>query len=255
MRRLLLLAAVTLIPLASLAQKPTPPTKAPAEDPVAAQLRELHEQGQRAEDAAAARLRELREQSQRQEDGLVAVRHDLAPHGYLVSVRHQVRGSKQHDEMKSSSNNYSDDRISCLWIVDAKRALFILTNKTEETMAIRWSGISWIDTSSTSHRVMHEGVRFVDRSAGAPDSIVAPDAGITDFLVPSDAVELIDGKWSTSPLLTSGDIARSPPLRVLMPVVIGVEIHDYIFTFAIRADEKDLANARAEDAKAAPVKP
>jgi hypothetical protein len=202
------------------------------------------------------RLAEQRRYLQEIKDATVAIDHRLALYGYLVSVRHQVRGSKQHDEPPSSSNNYSDDRISCLWVFDANRARFFLTNKTEETMAIKWGGVSWIDTANTSHRVMHEGVRFVDRGTDAPDTVLAPGAGIPDFLVPSDAVSVAEGKLSVEKVISFSDAGMGGRLRLMLPVLIGAEIHDYIFSFSIHADEKDLAKARAEDeAKAAAANP
>jgi hypothetical protein len=95
---------------------------------------------------------------------------------------------------------------------------------------------------------MHNGVRFIDRSADAPDTILAPQAGIGDFIVPSDAVELSNGELTTNAFISISDAAFSGKLHAMVPIVIGSEVHDYIFSFVVRADEKELAQARAEDA-------
>jgi hypothetical protein len=106
---------------------------------------------------------------------------------------------------------------------------FSLENKTELGIVLPWDKISYVDWSKGSHRVLHEGVRLIDRDKPQADSTVAPSARLDDFIYPSDYV---DSEKPILPLLDPS-AAVGATFSVFMPLEIKGHEKDFFFTFKV----------------------
>jgi len=174
-----------------------------------------------------------------------AIRHNLPAYGFLTAVRHQVRGSSEHDDHTASVAGFDDDRLFGVWSFTPRGIGLTLTNKTDGVVAIRWREVSFISAAGNAHRVMHQGQSYLTRYADSPDTIVAPGAKIDDVFVPADSVSIEYGRLEIAPLVEALNIGSEA--KVLMPIAIGDVIHDYLFTFAIRPRADDVAAAKFAD--------
>lgn len=155
---------------------------------------------------------------------------------------------------------FEDDLVRILWLVNSRAIGFLIYNKTDHSIKIPWDEAAFIDEKRGSHRVMHSGVKYTDRSNPQAPSLVARKASLNDIVFPTDYVS-----WSKGSRYTSGnwkeksffpdydfhgkyitgnfptftafeDAVKSKigkSIQVLLPLQIEDVINDYIFTFIV----------------------
>jgi hypothetical protein len=57
-----------------------------------------------------------------------------------------------------------------------------------QPIEIIWDETSIVMPSGTSEKIMHSGVKYVDRGQSMPNTVLPPNAKITDELIPIDNV-------------------------------------------------------------------
>lgn len=155
--------------------------------------------------------------------------------------------------------NFEDEIIKIKFGGDEKQINFNLTNKTSEPIKILWDNSAYIDIFRTSHRVMHKGVRFVERDRVQPPTTVAPDTGIDDLIIPVDNVVSVtsdthyifsqstinlvpvgDGLgWMAMPLFPSygegkdEELYKGKQFGILLALDTGNKTKNYLFKFKI----------------------
>ncbi len=114
---------------------------------------------------------------------------------------------------------------------------FILFNKTSAPIRLDWNQVSYIDTSGKSHRVMHEGVRYIDRNSPQPPTTIPPGARIDDIIFPTDYVAWSGSDWEEIPLFPEAPEAhlfQGKTFGIFMPLEVAGKLRNYTFTFRIR---------------------
>jgi hypothetical protein len=138
---------------------------------------------------------------------------------------------------------FSNDALELTFLLDRERLAFSLRNKSEQPIQIDWNSASYVDPAGRAHKVMHEGVKYVDRNSPQPPTVVPPGATIDDRVVPSDHVEYVERSgWLTRALLPAGDEAsalQGRTLGVLLPIQTAGTTENLYFLFSIdRVDFK-----------------
>lgn len=145
---------------------------------------------------------------------------------------------------------YEDDYIDIVWYVDLKQFNFTLRNKSNHTLKLNWDDISYVDVNGKVGRVMHSGIKYVDRNSSQPSSTVPKGASLSDILLPTDNVSYSSptkysaGGWSENYLLPcvykdEATLFQNAPdyigktMSILMPIMIENVQNDYIFKFNI----------------------
>lgn len=145
--------------------------------------------------------------------------------------------------------SYEDDFIAITWYVDSEQFNFTLRNKTDHTIKINWDDITYVNYNGYTGRVMHAGVKYTDKNASQPSTMIPKGASISDLLQPTDNVYWVSGQyggWRTSALIPNKYTSENPPAKVaasyvgktmsiLMPIYIENVQNDYIFNFYINA--------------------
>ena len=180
----------------------------------------------------------------------------------LTSVEAPADAKEQFGETKvisftdqaSSLTKYSyeDDFIAITWYVNSEQFNFTLKNKTQHTIKINWDDISYVNYNGYTQRMMHAGVKYIDRNASQPSTMIPKGATISDLLQPTDNVYWIDatrynsGRWAATPLIpntynnevTPASVASQyigKTMTILMPIYIENVQNDYMFNFCINA--------------------
>ena len=142
---------------------------------------------------------------------------------------------------------YEDDYINIVWYVGATQFNFELTNKSGHTIKINWDDISYVDYSGKTGRVMHAGVKYVDRNSSQPATSIPKDAKISDLLMPTDNVYYVSGQyggWRERNLLPSFYKSQEQldqeagsfvgmKMKIMMPIIIENVQNDYTFEFNV----------------------
>lgn len=160
-------------------------------------------------------------------------------HSYYAS--HTVFSLTEPSASKSLS--YEDASIAISFAVANEELDFTLRNKTQEPQSINWDEVSFIDLSGTAHRVLHQGVKLVDRDKPQSPSVIPPGAKINDLVEPSDAVRFSStiNEWEHDPLLPPSQTIvnfKGKTFGVFMPIVIDGKKKNY--TFTIRIDDVEM---------------
>ena len=92
-------------------------------------------------------------------------------------------------------HEFSDDMIEGTFYFTSQSIGFELKNKTNYTMKINWDNCAYISSTGETMRVIHEGVKLIDRNSPQPPSVIVRNGKITDSLTPSDNIYYISGQY------------------------------------------------------------
>ncbi len=170
----------------------------------------------------------------------------------LVSVESPANAKEKYGETKivtTSENDiskytYEDDFISIVWYISRKQLNFVLTNKSGFSIKLPWDEMAYVNERGQSMRVIHQGVKLIDRNSSQAPTVVAKNASLDDLLIPSDNIYYVSGKYggweekNLFPSYSSQEEANNSPalgktVRVVFPIIIQDVTNEYIFEFSV----------------------
>jgi len=163
----------------------------------------------------------------------------------------------QFEEEGKTKYRFEDGMIKIVWLPTSSRFGFFLTNKTSHSIQIIWDEAAYVDVSGMSKRVMHSGVKYIDRNNPQPPTTIVRGGTISDIVFPTDNVYYVSGQyggWREHPLLpqhgiVSGNQYARPTkedidntartvvgknIQVLLPIKIEDVVNEYLFVFSIK---------------------
>jgi hypothetical protein len=150
------------------------------------------------------------------------------------------------------SNAFRDDIISVQFTLSETGINFALGNVSDQPLKILWNDVSYIDIGKVSHRVMHSGIQYDERSNAMPPVSVPPNSAITDVIVPTDYVFFSKGiytqyftipaSWQVTPFFPPPNkkealFFNGRTFEIYLPIEIGGSVKNYRFTFEIHVME------------------
>lgn len=148
------------------------------------------------------------------------------------------------EEEGQSKYRYEDDFINISWYVGSKQFYFTLKNKSDYSLKIPWDDIVYVDPDGSIQRVMHSGVKYIDRNSSQPASVVPKNASISDILLPTENVYFVSGQYggwrekNLFPKYEKEEDAKNSELlgktvRIIFPIIIQDVQNEYTFEFTI----------------------
>lgn len=149
------------------------------------------------------------------------------------------------EEEGKSKYRYEDDFIEITWFVGLKQFYFDLKNKSNYSIKIPWDDVSYVNEKGAVMRLMHNGVKYIDRNASQPASVIPKNASISDILLPTDNVYYTSGQyggWSEKylfPQYRTQEAAQKSEVigksvRIVFPIIIESVTNEYVFNFDIK---------------------
>lgn len=141
----------------------------------------------------------------------------------------------------SSTLSYVDSLINAVFTIGKKDISFVMRNKTEKTMKILWDESLFIQ-NGISEKVMHSGVKFIDRNQSMPATVIPPNTLHTDIIIPSNKVYWREGYYSQYGSSPGGweqkdlfpeSTEKGTQFSVYMPMVVNGGMKDYTFNFQV----------------------
>ena len=159
----------------------------------------------------------------------------------LDSVEHESEGT-------FGGMSFSDSLINIKFTLSYQSLGFTLQNKTNKSLKIIWDESAYINEKGESKRVIHEGVKLIDRSQSQPSTTVIRGSVISDSVVPSDNIHYMSGQyggWQTRPLFDTfafGTLEqqkklaniRGKQISLMIPIAYEGRTREYLFTFNIK---------------------
>ena len=176
----------------------------------------------------------------------------------LKQVERPVKAKERYGEQKVIRINeegiakysFEDEMIRVIWIPTAPKLSFVLTNKTDHSIKIVWDEAAFVDQDGMSQRVIHAGVKYIDRNSSQPPTIVVRGGTVNDLIIPSANIYYKKGAyegWREAPLFpsisaTDAKVLKSKTeqyigktIQVLLPLQIEDVVNEYIFIFEVQS--------------------
>jgi hypothetical protein len=137
---------------------------------------------------------------------------------------------------------FEDQAIRIQFSISEKQIGMILQNKMPLPIKVDWNNISYVDITGVAHRVMHTGVRYIERDRPQVPTVIPPAAMIQDVIIPSDHIAYTSGpggRWSSRSLfpgLSETDRYVGSSFSVFMPLELEGAIKNYLFSFRIERE-------------------
>ena len=128
---------------------------------------------------------------------------------------------------------------------------YALANLSDNTIRIPWDEVVYIDADRVANRVMHSGIKYSDRNASQPATVIPKGTSVSDFVMPTENVywnelsyadnNYFPGAWEEIPLFpqygSREDASFSDfpgkTVSIVMPIIVQDTAREYIFTFEI----------------------
>ena len=166
--------------------------------------------------------------------------------GYTIPLVQVERSAATRDrggeEMPITSTTpnayqYEDALIAADLAVHDKALGLEIKNKSTETMRLNWDEATFIEPGGGVGRVMHTGVRFIERDRPQPPSVIPAGQTLEDQAIPVSRVSFTSGKyggWYTAPLVNSKEAIAGKRMGLLVPLEIGNQKYEYTFWFEVQ---------------------
>ena len=145
-------------------------------------------------------------------------------------------------------NKFEDTQIEVLFpfsrsenLRSLKQIPIRLINKAPSPISVEWDSCVFVDPSGESRRVIHSGVKLIDRNAPQPASVVASRSKLADVLIPSDNIyyqegssagnTYIPGGWKEHPLLKRWAGREEFSFKAVLAVKADGQMKPYQFEF------------------------
>lgn len=167
--------------------------------------------------------------------------------GNTYSYSHKLVGDN------ITGNVYEDNDLKITFSVGTKEIDFEVYNKTDKSVKIIWDETSFIPYGE-GKKVMHKGVKYVDRNAAQVPTAIPSKTTWSDIVVPTDNIYYKQGYysqyvsnpggWETTDLWISADFNKPETeavvmklkglkYRLVMPMEVNGVKKEYTFNFEI----------------------
>lgn len=162
---------------------------------------------------------------------------------YSVSLVDEQGAAKDSGEALT----YVDTSIIATFGIGQKEVNMVMKNRTSNTIKIFWDETLFIKNGSPG-KVMHAGVKFIDRNQSMPPSIVPAGTTFDDVIIPTDNVYYKEGYysqygsspggWEKKDLLPSYT-SKGDKFGVFMPMSINGVTKEYNFNFKVNDNKTE----------------
>lgn len=130
---------------------------------------------------------------------------------------------------------FSDEFMDIVFSFGDKQISFEIQNKTASGIKLNWDEFSIIYPNGNMSRVVHSGVRLMDRNSPQAPTVIPPGAKISDFLTPSENIHFDYGEWWYSLLFPGKDelLWNDKDISIYAPLEINAVKKEYKFKFHI----------------------
>jgi hypothetical protein len=143
----------------------------------------------------------------------------------------------------SDDMTFEDASIAFKFSIDAKGIAFSIRNMTDDPISVNWNLVSYVDAHSDAHKVIHSGIRLMDKEAPQTPTLIPPTARINETIFPTDYIESGSSGLHQKPLWPDGgylskdnsylNSLEGNTFSVFMPIEVGGKTKNYSFVFKI----------------------
>jgi hypothetical protein len=132
----------------------------------------------------------------------------------------------------SADLTFHDEVMKIQFSFEGEGLGFTLSNETDGPLKIDWNQLSYVDSEGTAHKVIHQGVRLIQRDQPMSPTTLPPGAKLKEFVYPADMVKNLGTEWEMPPIL-SADRVQGTRLSLYMPIDQNGTTKNYNFVFKL----------------------
>jgi len=178
-------------------------------------------------------------------EAVLAMRYHMGATAELEAVDIRQSGSSSRSSGVEKGNVFASRDLSVGWIVSDKDLSLVMKNGSDDMMRMHWDQCVFVDPSETSHRLIHSGVRLIDRQAPQPATSVAPNTTLNESIYPADHFKF-ESSWDRVALFEPSDISRE--ISVILAIEVRGTVRNYTFRFRIRASNPAELHSKEQSA-------
>lgn len=136
------------------------------------------------------------------------------------------------------SATFEDDNITANFSL-GNGIYVVLKNNMDQPIEILWNETSIVMPDGTTKKIMHSGIKYIDRGQNMPNTVIPPGAKINDKLIPIDRVRWNStfNDWNDMPLFKTNSKTKlalmNKTMSVFMPIKLPSGKKNYNFKFKI----------------------
>lgn len=147
--------------------------------------------------------------------------------------------------IQSKNLSYSDNYINISFIIEKTQIGFSIQNKTASGIKINWDELSFVSPTGRASRIIHSGIRLIDRNNAQASTTIPPNSRITDIAIPSENIQYINDAWREGQLFEGNEMFyNGKEFSLFFPIEIKGAKKEYSFKFRI-----NVAQLMPEDKK------
>lgn len=126
-----------------------------------------------------------------------------------------------------TESTVEDSLVTITCSVNMSSLSLLISNKTNNTIKVIWDEMLYVDHNNVSGRIMHNGVRYIDRNMSQLPTLIAPGTWLIDDIVPTDNIYFVTGQyggWRTLRLFPEAKEVFTNNDSVLPPVIIDKDV-------------------------------
>lgn len=130
---------------------------------------------------------------------------------------------------------YRDNVIDLLIFAGERNFDFVIKNIYNSTIKIVWDEAAYIDYDGETSKIMHKGIKYSEREASQPSSVIIKNAKLEDIAVPTKNVRYSESlkEWVTELMMT-----KRGEIKLMLPIQIKDVINEYVLIFKVKKEYK-----------------
>lgn len=145
-----------------------------------------------------------------------------------------------------AGSKYADSLIQTAWLVGQSKFNFELTNATASSIKLVWNDVVYVDKFGNVSKVMHKGIKYMDRENSQQDSNIPAGGKLDDAALPNTNVRWSSslGEWIEEPLFVAyikkSELEKvkqstiGKTIKLIIPLIIGEDTYEYTFSFTVK---------------------
>lgn len=155
----------------------------------------------------------------------------------LSKVEKPENSEVQYGEISSitdsiSKYQYEDNIIDILLYTSSSGISFYLKNKTQHSLKILWDDASFVDIDGTTSKIIHKGIKYINREESQPPTTIIRGATLDDVAIPTRYIFYYEplNMWITDMNLPKVPISGMQ-VTLMLPIQVKGITNEYFFVF------------------------
>lgn len=140
------------------------------------------------------------------------------------------------NEDNMSKYHYVDNVIDITIFGESKQFYFVLKNVSNYSIKVIWNDAVFVNYDGTTSKITHSGIKYSQREADQPASIIIKNAKIEDVAVPNCNIYYsnVKNEWNIKSMYPSSPHVQPGKLRLMIPIQIMDIVNEYVFVFDVK---------------------